>query len=467
MRLTHSQRPGKALVLLALLLPAILGLLGLVIDGGLLLAAHRQAQSAADAAALAAAYDLARGRSVATAQATAIAYVTQSNGLTGATVELNAPPAAGPYAGSSDYVEVVVSAPSPTFFIQAVGGPSAQTVCARAVAGTEAHRAPQVLLALDPGAVPGLALDGGTVQVGGAVAVNSQGAGTDEAGAGVDLGSPTYGISTGASGALQAAEVGLVGGVDNPARFSPPSGQSTGPLRARRLPWSDPFLFLPPPTVGGGVLNRFPDASGAFKSVPQAVSVTLEKSNAVSLVPGVYSSIAVTGDGPGTLTFQSGTYVLLGGAPTALNVSTGGTVQGSGVLFYNTGSNFDVTTGLPDSADGNALGTDSSATFGAVQIAAGSLSLSGLANSASPFDGLLFYQRRWNVRPVTIQGAQNADCLAGTLYARWARLSLSGPGTHHAQFIAAALALSAPTVGALTLQAGTNLARARQEFLVE
>ena len=70
-RSARARRPGKILVLFALLLPALLALLGLVTDGCLLMAAHRHAQNAADAAAMAAAHDLVRGKSLDTATATA------------------------------------------------------------------------------------------------------------------------------------------------------------------------------------------------------------------------------------------------------------------------------------------------------------------------------------------------------------------------------------------------------------
>src|SRR5438093_13241452 len=75
-------RAGKVLVLFVLLLPVLVGWVGLVIDTGLLLAGHRQAQNAADAAALAAAMDKFRGASDATAAATANTFVQQYNGLT-------------------------------------------------------------------------------------------------------------------------------------------------------------------------------------------------------------------------------------------------------------------------------------------------------------------------------------------------------------------------------------------------
>ena len=56
------RRPGQTLVLFALLFPVLLGMVGLVIDGGLIMAAQRQVQNAADAAALAASMDRVRGK---------------------------------------------------------------------------------------------------------------------------------------------------------------------------------------------------------------------------------------------------------------------------------------------------------------------------------------------------------------------------------------------------------------------
>ena len=50
--LRPGRRPGKVLVLFTMLLPVLLGLVGLVVDGGLMMAAQRRVQNAADAAAL-------------------------------------------------------------------------------------------------------------------------------------------------------------------------------------------------------------------------------------------------------------------------------------------------------------------------------------------------------------------------------------------------------------------------------
>jgi Flp pilus assembly protein TadG len=51
------RRSGMVVVMFSILLVALIGMLGLVIDTGFMLATHRQAQNAADAAALAAAVE--------------------------------------------------------------------------------------------------------------------------------------------------------------------------------------------------------------------------------------------------------------------------------------------------------------------------------------------------------------------------------------------------------------------------
>src|SRR5262245_26816670 len=95
----HCQRrSGKVLVLFVLLLPVLLGLLGLVLDGGLLMAAQRHTQNAADAGAMAAAMDLLRGKSTSTATATATTFVQDHNGLSAAAVTVNIPPQSGAHA---------------------------------------------------------------------------------------------------------------------------------------------------------------------------------------------------------------------------------------------------------------------------------------------------------------------------------------------------------------------------------
>src|SRR6267378_6704084 len=86
---SRRHRSGKMLVLLAITLPTLCGLIGLVVDGGLLLSASREAQHAADSAATAAAMEKQHGQSNAAALAVATQFVQQHNLLSNANVSLH------------------------------------------------------------------------------------------------------------------------------------------------------------------------------------------------------------------------------------------------------------------------------------------------------------------------------------------------------------------------------------------
>src|SRR6476619_6796932 len=72
-------RPGMVLIWCALLMTTLLAMVGMIIDAGLCMASQRQAQNAADAAALAAIMDKLYGKSDAQATATAVTFVKQYN----------------------------------------------------------------------------------------------------------------------------------------------------------------------------------------------------------------------------------------------------------------------------------------------------------------------------------------------------------------------------------------------------
>src|SRR5687768_17014814 len=168
-----KRRKGTILVVTALVLVALIGLLGLVIDAGLLMTAHRQAQNAADAAATAAAMDMLTGKSDATARATATTFVQQHNALASSTVTTNIPPASGPHQGDANFAEVVVSSPVQARFIQVLGVATTRNVTARAVAGREEVSVAAGVMALDSDARPGINLVGnGSLKVNGTVIVN-------------------------------------------------------------------------------------------------------------------------------------------------------------------------------------------------------------------------------------------------------------------------------------------------------
>jgi hypothetical protein len=214
----------------------------------------------------------------------------------------------------------------------------------------------------------------------------------------------------------------------------------------------------------------YPDASGVNQSAPVDISLTLDAGQTFTLSPGIYSSIEIAGTGPGTVTFQPGVYVFQGGneAGNALWIDTGGTIVANGVLFYSTASSFNSSTGAPDGNDGNALGMETGALFGLVQIKAGSLTLQGLSDSSNPLNGVVFFQRRWNTQPVSIYSGATSSSIAGTIYARWANASLTMSGGWQGQIVAGSVAMTGLTSNcAASLSKGSVYAQSPQVFLVE
>ena len=55
---------------------------------------------------------------------------------------------------------------------------------------------------------------------------------------------------------------------------------------------------------------------------------------------------------------------------------------------------------------------------------------------------MLFFQRRRNSASLVITGGSGSGVLAGTVYAKWARLDLSGAGTYDAKFVLGSLDIS-------------------------
>src|SRR6266852_2302733 len=145
--MTRNNEKGQALAFTALAVTLLMGFAGLAVDMGVLRYQRRLQQTAADAAAIAGASNLAYGGVVTGAQnASATNGFTDNSGGTtctnnpGAlgciTVAVSDPasgPTTGPHTGNPKYVEVFVTAVQPTFFMKALGV-SSRTVTARAVA---------------------------------------------------------------------------------------------------------------------------------------------------------------------------------------------------------------------------------------------------------------------------------------------------------------------------------------------
>jgi Flp pilus assembly protein TadG len=449
---------GKILVMLALLMPVMVGMLGLVLDTGLLIAAQRETQNAADAAAMAAAMDIVKGNSTATATTTATTFVQTYNGLSSATVVINRPPTSGPYKGLNNYVEAIVSYPVQTMFMQVVVGNSPSSVTARAVAGYEAVSAGEGVAVLDPNPPgnTGLSITGSNtvLAVNGRVIDNA----TDS----------TAALAVSSGTVLKANIVDVVGGASGNTNVQPyTSGSTAQVLYTNQLASPDPLINLPTPTTSNGV------NSGSFSvtvnnttsTVTPGYSIIVNNNDTVTLNPGIYSGITIKG---GTVTFNPGIYVLKqpsnGGGTNILAIS-GGTVTGNGVMFYNTGSDYDPVAGTPDSSDGSSSPDPPKGTqFGAIQINSATVNLQPISDGT--FAGMLFYQRRWNTQTVKITASSGNLSLGGTLYDKWGKFDLSGGGSYQAQFIVGSMSVSGGATVTVNY-AGTRLGKANQVYLVE
>jgi hypothetical protein len=128
---------GQTTVMMALFMATfLLGFVALAVDVQALFHSKRQAQAAADAAAMAAAEEVNNGTAAEQAAANAVAKL---NGFdttlatNPATVTLGVP-SGGNYSGSSSYIQAVVSQPISAFFARAIKKGPTVTVSARAVA---------------------------------------------------------------------------------------------------------------------------------------------------------------------------------------------------------------------------------------------------------------------------------------------------------------------------------------------
>ncbi len=486
----HRNRTGKILVFFVVLLPALFGIVGLVIDGGMLMSSYRNAQQAADAAATAAALDLNLGNGSGAAVSTATNYVRQYNALADAQVVVNIPPASGAFRGNSNYVEVLVDCQSSTYFIQLLGVNSHQTVEARAVAGSEASTAGAAVVVLDPDpsplSVPPVTalltmplqpnigalecLGVGNVKVDGAVLVNNDWGGVDQNGnpAGRDSG-PPYGASctpVAALTKLSARDIRVVGGVDNPRNYAAFASGNPSPLQANKRPVPDPLIDLPVPTIA---------ADGANVSTTSFGGVTVAGLPLVGPVqqlhPGVYDWIQVLS---GRVLFNPGVYIIRGKNPVtqfALLIAAG-TVTADGVMFYVTDSAaYDPAIGAPDSGDGETVppppGMTTLTPSTVINAALIGSSLTPLSNGGSPFDGMLIFQRRMDRRPVLIVNETMiaGGSIAGTIYAKWGQLVFTGQGTYDLRFAAGTVRFL--TVLDVTLAPARLFPPVQEVFLVE
>jgi Flp pilus assembly protein TadG len=411
----RKSESGQALVFAALALVVLIGFAGLAIDMGVLRYQKRLQQSAADAAAIAGASNLAStsgGVTTGAQNASATNGFTDNGGgqtsactASGATVgtvcvQVNNPPLSGPHASGANagkYVEVLVAVVQPTYFMK-IFGTSSEVITARAVAtNLSGGTGGGCMYTLGP---PSSAIEG--VNINGSAVLNATTCGIvdngdfNTKGNKLIVNAATFGV---AGGANQSGPGGTVTCADQAPTDCPTYGTPAS---------GDPLSSLTAPAVG----------------TPQAF-------NAANITPGTYSSISLSGNG--TYTFPAGTYVLDGG-----NFSCTGTpsIRGTGVTFYFTN--------------------------GATYNCTGNVSVQLTAPSTGTYAGVLFYQDPNDTSGPSI-GGDNTTYFDGALYFPKSQVTFFGNSVSYnvAIVIADAIALSGnPTVnlqGAAGLPAGVNL----------
>ena len=376
----RGRERGHILAVTAMVVTALLGFAGLIVDVGLLYAERRQAQNAADEATLAAAHTLLEGGSTSSATAAAFEYA-QANGYPAEAVTVNIPPSSGEHVGDTDFVEVIVQDDLPTFFIHVLtsGGASAQ---GRAVGGTPVYPAPYAVVVLEESNCDAFRVGGNASMtlVGGGIMVNSS--------------CPSDALSKSGSGDL------LVEGSIDVYGGSVIGGSGTVSPDPRSVGWTveDPLASVPPPA------RTLPPAPGSPGTPENPQTWRYNNSAGLTLWPGTYyggfSSNCVC-----TITLMPGTYVMSGG----------GFTKGGGANFVGDGVTIYVTTNP----------TESSGDGGPEPF---SMTGTGVLDLSPPTSGIYQGITLWQDVVITddISMTGSNDFLSGVLYAPGAELDISG-----------------------------------------
>ena len=391
---------GQALALTALLVTALLATAGLTIDVGASYVQYREAQSAADAAAIAAADNLQGGlatpssANITQAQADAAAVASTSNapssgftnGTNNTTVTITVPYTSGPSVCSSNPTEcaqVTITRQVATHFLPIVGKNSI-TVSRSAVAVTQSTTGyPCSICVLDPTASGALTDKGnGNITVSnGNIVVDS---------------SASDALTMGPNGAINAGgggSIAIVGGTNGKGTLNPAATTGATPV-------PDPLANVPYPSLSG------------YTSCP---SVSLSGNSGQTISPGCYTDISVTGNG--SLTMLPGLYVIIGTVKMAGN-GGGGITGTSGVTFFFTCGSSTPTLCSSGGESGGGMSIDGNGSF---SITAPATSLNGSIQGMG-----IFYDRN-NTGNLSIVG-NGGNHVYGTIYAKDTQLTITGNG---------------------------------------
>jgi Flp pilus assembly protein TadG len=303
LRRFRRDQSGAYLIIAGLMMPVLVGFVGLGTDVTLWYNQHRKMQDAADSGAVSAATAYSsrpgNGNDTWTPQANAVAssygFV---NGTNSVTVTVNQPPLSGTHTATAGAIEVIVAQPQARLF-SAVFGSAQAAVSARAVAAATAGTG--CVLTLDR------TMKGAATDVG-APAVVLTGCSL------FDNSNNSAALTVGGAATLTALSVSVVGGISGAGGIT--TTPTSNNIATGAAPVADPYAntsFPPKPALGAN---------------PSPIHGTK------TLDPGTYSGGLQLHAGA-NVTLNPGTYYLDGGT---LDVNASATLTGTGVTLVFTGS---------------------------------------------------------------------------------------------------------------------------------
>jgi len=289
---------GSYTIVIALVMPVLVGTAGLGTEVGWWLYLHKNMQSAADSGAVSAATAGTNFFVEANGITAAYGY---ANGTKNVTVTVNQPPTTGNYTSTPQAVEVIVSQPQ-SRLLSALFGNGSVMISARAVA--VGNSGTGCVLALDTSYSPAAKASGNTNinLIGCNLYDNSSG------GPALDVSGTTT---------ITANMVGVVGSISGASNITATNGVRTG-IR----PVSDPYASFTPP------------ACSTYVSSPVRIN---SNGKANSLSPGTCYSGGVTVQAGYTLNLDPGVYYF-DGSKGDLSVEGNAAITGTGVTLVFTGS---------------------------------------------------------------------------------------------------------------------------------
>jgi len=380
-----ADETGQVLVLTALSMTALLAFAALATDMGVLFRSRRNAQIAADAAAIAGSVDYLYNGTTSSAT-TAAKAGSAANGITdgsgGAVVTVNIPPTSGPNAGNAAFVEAIVSKPKKTIFMGMFGFKT-MTLKARAVAGTPTYGKACIWL---------MANSGTALDVQGSYDIEAQ-----DCGAYVNSGSSNALKVTGAGGTMNTMFLDVVGNSTSVHATAP----TTPTLNAvpRKNPWGN--LTGPNPSTGAGCDSVVTTANLTLTGTITGPGLghTVCYTKAVTLSNLTVGTGSLNNSDPALSTISSGAGTLVFGA--------GVTVSGTVTIY---GGTIDVFSG----------------TFNAPSTS--TLSIIAPRSTSNPYDGIAIMQPASNSTQVQVQFGSNNQVLDGYIYAPGAQVYLQDSG---------------------------------------